>query len=128
MSDHKTESEIEIKTYDVDVAGHVNNIAYIRWLEDLRCKMFASCCPVDELLERHLYPVVTSTQIRYRSQLKLTDKLKGVIWVESISHGLMQLKVIFQRDGEIIATAGQNCVLMDLEKGRMEKEAIEIYL
>ncbi len=128
MSNHKTESEIEIKTYDIDVAGHVNNIVYIRWIEDLRSRLLGSCYSMDELLEKNLYPVVTSTEIRYRSQLKLSDRLKGVIWIESIRHGLMQLKVIFQRDDEVIATAEQNCVLMNLETGRMNKKAIEVYL
>jgi acyl-CoA thioester hydrolase len=119
LSDRRIESELEIKTYDIDVAGHVNNIVYIRWLEDLRCKMFASWCPVSELLERNLYPVVASTQIRYRNSLKLTDKLTGVILLESNRHGLVRLKVTFQRDEEIIATAEQNCVLMNLETGKM---------
>jgi acyl-CoA thioester hydrolase len=127
LSDHKTESEIEIKTYDIDVAGHVNNIVYIRWIEDLRSELLGSCYSMDELLEKNLYPVVTSTNIRYRSQLKLSDRLKGIMWVDSVKHGLMQLKVIFQRDDETIATAEQNCVLMDLETGKMNRKAMEVY-
>ena len=42
MSDHKTELEIEIKTYDIDVAGRVNNIVYVRWIEDLRSRLLGS--------------------------------------------------------------------------------------
>lgn len=128
MSDHKTELEIEIKTYDIDVAGHVNNIVYVRWIEDLRSRLLGSRSSMDELLEKHLYPVVTSTNIRYRSQLKLSDRLKGIMWVESVKHGLMELKVIFQRDDETVATAEQNCVLMDLETGKMNRKAMEVYL
>lgn len=128
MPDRKTESEIEIKTYDIDVAGHVNNIVYVRWIEDLRSRLLRSRGLMEELLERKLYPVVTSTNIRYRSQLKLSDRLKGIMWIESVKHGLMQLKVIFQRDGEIIATAEQNCVVINLETGKMNKRAMEVYL
>jgi len=29
------ERAIEIKTYDIDFAGIVSNIVYVRWLEDL---------------------------------------------------------------------------------------------
>ena len=32
--------DLPIKTYDIDFAGIVSNIVYIRWLEDLRLKMF----------------------------------------------------------------------------------------
>ena len=31
--------DLPIKTYDIDFAGIVSNIVYIRWLEDLRLKM-----------------------------------------------------------------------------------------
>jgi len=30
------EKEIKVATYDIDFAGIVSNISYIRWLEDLR--------------------------------------------------------------------------------------------
>ncbi len=97
MTDQRIESELEIKTYDIDVAGHVNNIVYVRWLEDLRSKLLSTRRPVSEMLERDFYPVVVSTQIRYRTQLTLTDKLKGVIWIESVKHGLMHLRAVFQK-------------------------------
>lgn len=30
-----------VNTYDIDVAGHVNNIVYVRWLEDMRNELFS---------------------------------------------------------------------------------------
>lgn len=39
----QTESELEVKTYDIAAAGHVNNIVYARWLEDLRNMLFKKC-------------------------------------------------------------------------------------
>ncbi len=128
MPDHRIELDLEVKTYDIDIAGHVNNIVYIRWIEDLRSKLLGSCCPVDELLRRNLYPVVTTTQIRYKNQLKMGDNPKGCIRIESIKHGLMQLKVVFQRNEVVIATAEQDCVLMNLQTGEMDKKAMEVYL
>ncbi|HUI30319.1 MAG TPA: acyl-CoA thioesterase [Candidatus Acidoferrales bacterium] len=128
MPSLRTELEFEVSTYDIDAANHANNIVYVRWLEDLRCKLFASSCPVCDLLKRNLYPVVTFTQIRYKNPLKLTDSLKGIIWVESIAHGIMNLKYLFQRNDLVIATAEQSCVLMDLQTGKMDKKAMEIYL
>lgn len=128
MLNHKIELDLEVKTYDIDIAGHVNNIVYVRWIEDLRSKLLGSCCPVDELLRRNLYPVVTRTQIRYKSQLRLGDNAKGTIQIESIKHGLMQLKIIFQREDVVVATAEQSCVLMDLQTGKMDKKAMEVYL
>ena len=128
MADQRIELELEIKTYDIDAAGHVNNIVYIRWLEDMRSRLLSARSPVSELMERNLYPVVVSTQIRYRSQLTLTDKPKGVIWVESVKHGLMHLKAVFQKGESHVATAEQDCVLMDLRTGKMDKKAMGLFL
>ncbi len=127
MADQRIESELEIKTYDIDVAGHVNNIVYVRWLEDMRSRLLFARSPVSKLIERNLYPVVVSTQIRYRSQLTLTDKPRCIIWIESVKHGLMHLKAVFQKDDSRVATAEQDCVLMDLRTGKMDKKAMELF-
>jgi acyl-CoA thioester hydrolase len=128
MLNKKIEKEIEIKPYDIDVAGHVNNVVYVRWIEDLRNTLFALRCPVSELLKRNLYPVVIHTQIRYKASLKLTDCVKGIIWVDSINHGIMNLRILFQKNTDVIATAEQSCVMMDLLTGKMDKKAMEAYL
>ena len=127
MTDQRIESELEIKTYDIDVAGHVNNIVYVRWLEDLRSKLLSTRRPVSEMLERDFYPVVVSTQIRYRTQLTLTNKLKGVIWIESVKHGLMHLRAVFQKGESSVASAEQDCVMMNLRTGKMDKKAMEYF-
>lgn len=128
MSICEIESDLEVKTYDIDIAGHVNNIVYVRWLEDLRSKILESRYPVSELLKVNLYPVVTETRIRYKNQLKLGDMPTGTIWIESIRHGVMNLKIIFRKGDVVIATAEQSCVLMNLKTGKMDGSAMEAYL
>ena len=76
---YKASINFKIKTYEIDAAGHVNNIVYVKWLEDLRCKLFEQILPIDNLLYWNLYPVVTSTNIVYKKQLKLNDNLIGSI-------------------------------------------------
>ena len=93
----KASINFEIKTYEIDIAGHVNNIVYVKWLEDLRCKLFEKILPIDNLLYLNLYPVVTSTNIVYKKQLKLSDKPVGSIWIENIQHNMMILKFNFMR-------------------------------
>ena len=111
----------EIKTYEIDAAGHVNNIVYIKWLEDLRCKLFSQFFPVENLLEEDLYPVVTSTKIDYKKQLKLGNKPTGTVQAEFLGHGLMQLKFRFINNDKVCAAAEQKCVLMNLKTGLMDK-------
>ena len=121
---YKASINIEIKTYEIDIAGHVNNIVYIKWLEDLRCKLFEKILPIDNLLYWNLYPVVTSTNIVYKKQLKLNDKPAGSIWIENIQHNMMILKFNFIMGKNICAFAEQKCVLMNIKNGTMDKERL----
>ncbi len=122
---YKTSMDFEIKTYEIDVAGHVNNIVFVKWLEDLRCKLFEKILPIDNLLYYDLYPAVTSTNIIYKKQLKLFDKPSGIVWVEDIKHNMMLLKFNFIINESICATAEQKCVIMNLKTGKMDKEILK---
>ena len=124
-SKYKVSVNFEIKTYEIDVAGHVNNIVYVKWLEDLRCKLFESILPIDNLLYWNLYPAVISTNITYKKQLKLNDKLAGCIWIENIQHNMMTLKFNFISSENICAFAEQKCVLMNLKEGIMDKKRLK---
>ena len=117
----KASKDFEIKTYEIDVAGHVNNIVYVKWLEDMRNKLFEQILPVDNLLYWNLYPVVTSTNIVYKKQLKLGDRPSGFIWIEDIKHNMMILKFNFIVNESVCAFAKQKCVLMNLKNGTMDK-------
>ncbi len=53
-----TEKIFDIKTYDIDIAGHVNNIVFVRWLEELRVKLFEQTLPIVDLIKENKFPVV----------------------------------------------------------------------
>lgn len=122
---YKASINFKIKTYDIDAAGHVNNIVYIKWLEDLLCKLFEQILPIDNLLYWNLYPVVTSTNIVYKKQLKLNDNPTGSISIENIQHNMMILKFNFLIEGKVCAAAEQKCVLMNLKNGTMDKTKLK---
>ncbi len=124
---YKASINFEIKTYEIDIAGHVNNIVYVKWLEDLRCKLFEKILPIDNLLYLNLYPVVTSTNIIYKKQLKLGDRPAGSIWIENIQHSMMILKFNLNLGKDTIAFAEQKCILMNLKNGTMDKERLRSF-
>ncbi|MEJ2616923.1 MAG: thioesterase [Ignavibacteriaceae bacterium] len=128
MDQFSVELKPEIKTYDIDIAGHVNNVVYIRWFEDLRTKLFINYFNLQELLSNNLYPVVISTSIYYKKYLKLFDRPVGTINIEYCSHGIVGLKTVIKRNKEIIAIGKQKCILLNLKTGRMDKEKIKSIL
>jgi acyl-CoA thioester hydrolase len=70
------------RTYDIDFAGVVNNIVYIRWLEDLRLALMAAIYPVDRALREDVAPILLSTNIAYDKPVTIQDaSLVGRMWV-----------------------------------------------
>jgi acyl-CoA thioester hydrolase len=120
--------DIIIRTYEIDIAGHVNNIVYIKWIEDLRIELFESFFSVIEQMKNNFYPVVVSTEITYKKQLIISDKPTGKIYLDSISHGIIILKIEFTCENKIVAHALQKCVIMNLSTGKMDNKIIRSFL
>ena len=78
---------IPIRTYDIDFAGIVSNIVYIRWLEDLRLAMLIQYyMPMSDLIRTGIAPVLIKTNIDYKNQLTIHDQALGKMWIEKIGH------------------------------------------
>ncbi|MBW4534820.1 MAG: acyl-CoA thioesterase [Pleurocapsa minor HA4230-MV1] len=76
--------DLPIKTYDIDFAGIVSNIVYIRWLEDLRLKMLEFYFPLEQLMSKGYCPTVNSTEIKYQKALRLGDRPVGKMWMSQL--------------------------------------------
>ena len=116
------EQNLEIKPYDIDVAGHVNNAVYMNWFEDLRIKLFEKIIPLKTLISKGLYPVVASTTIDYKRPLYLFDKPVGKIRIDKFEKGIWYLKILIELENKIVAKASQKCVLIDLKTHKMVKD------
>ena len=113
--------DLIINTYDIDVAGHVNNAVYVQWLEKLRTKLFTEYFDLPGLLSKGIYPVVRTTEISFRKFLKLFDKPIGKMYVESCEHGIFTLNFVIELDNKISAEGRQKCILYDLNKSCLIK-------
>jgi acyl-CoA thioester hydrolase len=110
-----------VRTYDIDFAGHVNNIVYIRWLEDLRLEMMNKYFPLSELLLKGQAPVLRSTTIDYKQPITLLDKVFGHMWIGDIENVRMTLQAEFYKGDTLAATATQTGVFIDMESKRPVK-------
>jgi len=87
------ENPLTINTYDID-ACHVNNIVYIRWLENLSTILFEEHFHLRGLLQNKIYPVVISTEIAYEIILHLFDSPVGYMHFACCKYGILVLKEI----------------------------------
>lgn len=85
LTEHKRPLEIElsfpVQTYDIDFAGIVSNIVYIRWLEDLRLALAAAYFPVQKMLENGMAPLLVQTSIEYKQPINIFDRPTGKMWI-----------------------------------------------
>lgn len=122
--------DLPIKTYDIDFAGIVSNIVYIRWLEDLRLKMLECYSPLEHLIAKGYCPTVNSTQIKYQKALRLGDRPVGKMWMSQLGRLRCTVQAEIYLGQEIAATATQVGFFMSLESMRpiaMPEEFKKIY-
>lgn len=91
--------EIAVKTYDIDFAGHVSNIVYLRWMEDLRLAIFDEYFPLMNLMEEGYLPIITESRIQYKKSVDLFDKPVGSMWIARMR------AASFDFEGEIVVGA-----------------------
>lgn len=66
----------EVRGYELDSYGHVNNAVYLSYTEQARWEILKKAGLLESFLERELLLVVTETNIRYMRELKLFDKVE----------------------------------------------------
>ena len=100
-------------TYDIDFAGIVSNIVYIRWLEDLRGQMLAEHYPVEMMRATGVGPVLLHTDIHYRRALRLGDRPLGRMWVAETRRTRWVLRAEFILEDAVVCEARQTGAFVD---------------
>lgn len=106
--------ELPVKTYDIDFAGIVSNIVYLRWLEDLRLKMLDTYLPLEQLMSRGYCPIITSSQIEYKQAIRMFDRPLGKMWVNKLGRSRCTLQAEISLGDRLITTATQVGFFIDL--------------
>lgn len=105
---------IVVKTYDVDFAGIVHNMVYIRWLEDLRLEVLAAHYPMAAMLDDGVSPILTRTEIDYRLPVRFGEAVDAQMWVSDLSRVRWTVEAEIRRGGEVVAAAVQHGYFADL--------------
>lgn len=107
-----------IRTYDIDFAGIVSNIVFIRWLEDLRLGLMALSYPLLRALAEDVAPVLLDTRIAYRRPVTIRDPLRGRMRVVDLGRVRWRLAAEFVVSDRIHAEAEQEGLFMRLSTRR----------
>ncbi|MFN7992977.1 MAG: thioesterase family protein [Bryobacteraceae bacterium] len=96
------ELPISVLPGDIDEIGHVNNVTYLRWVQDVAVAHWRSVAPAED--QAKLYWIVLRHEIDYKSSARLGDSVLAVTWVGSST------RVRFERHTEILR-AGERTLL-----------------
>lgn len=102
-----------VKTYDVDFAGIVSNLVYVRWLEDLRLKMLDEHLPLEAEFRQGRGPVLARTEIDYLRALRFGDQAVGRMWLAGVRRASWSLQAEFMLQEQVVARALQVGVFVD---------------
>ena len=112
------EHDIAVRTYDIDYAGHVSNIAYLRWFEDMRSMLFDKYFPLQTFMDEGKTPVIASHYVQYKRPIKLFDKPHAVMWVSEILNASMVLNAEVKVGGQVVTAVEHVGVFIDLKSGK----------
>ena len=110
--------QIPIRTYDIDFAGVVSNIVYIRWLEDLRIEIMNRNYPIAEQIRDGFAPVVLQTNIDYKYALKMGDRPTSSMWVVSLETLRWTVSAEISNAGKVSAIAQQMGIFVNLQTNK----------
>ncbi len=124
----KLEFTETVYTYQIDFVGHVNNIAYVQWLENARIKLIeAMGLTISQIAEKdEMLPIITETDIKYKKPLFLSNKVHIEVWVSEMFHVSANFKFRFLNEkGEVCSTAQQKVLFIDKATLRPSRKIVK---
>ncbi|MEJ2216818.1 MAG: acyl-CoA thioesterase [Gemmatimonadota bacterium] len=112
---------VEVTPEAIDANGHVNNLEYLRWMQEVAtAHSAAQGWPVERYLATGLSWFVRSHFIEYVSPAFEGDTLSIYTWVKGMGSRSSPRRYLFWRehDGKAIARAETLWVFVDMRTGR----------
>jgi len=109
---------IEVQPEDIDMLGHVNNVVYLRWVQDAAVAHWNAIAP-EEDREKLLW-VVRSHEISYRRPAFSGETIRAETWIGSASRYAFDrhTEIINAENGKMLALARTVWCPLDRKTGR----------
>jgi acyl-CoA thioester hydrolase len=93
------ELPIRVEAADIDELGHVNNVTYVRWVQDAAVAHWRAGAPAAD--QARLFWIVLRHEIDYLQPAHLEDRIVARTWVGTAT------RLRFERHTEILRLEGQ---------------------
>jgi acyl-CoA thioester hydrolase len=94
MPENKFEINIKVSENDIDELGHVNNIIYLRWVQEAAIAHWKAAATEEQ--QKNILWVIKRHEIDYKRPAVLGDEIIAGTWVGEAS------ELVFKRHTEIL--------------------------
>lgn len=110
---------IRVETDHIDANGHVNNVAYIHWMQDLALEHYAALGGMQAQGDRFTW-VVREHRVEYLLPAFAGEELLASTWVENIRRVRSLRKYEFRRksDNALLVRGETDWVFVEVKTGR----------
>ena len=104
----------------IDGNGHVNNVAYVQWMQDVAIAHFASRVDADVTAKLGCTWFARSHSVEYLTPAFAGEALRVSTWIVNWRRVRSTRKYRFERpaDGHLVAIGETDWVFVDVESGR----------
>ena len=112
-------NEFDVSDADIDVNGHVNNVVYVQWMQDVAVK-HADAFHVSATGDGAGTRVARSHQIQYLKPAFVGERVRARTWIGEVSRVRARRRYQFVRipDGAVLAKGETDWVYVSAETGR----------
>lgn len=122
---------IKVQQADIDELDHVNNVVYLRWVQDVAAAHWDTIAST-EMKKKYAW-VVLRHEIDYKNPAVLGDELIAKTWVSACEgvRSVRNVKVYQTATGKLVAEAKTTWCLLDaqtMKPKRIEDDILSIFL
>lgn len=109
---------------DIDAQGHVNNVAYVRWIQDVAVAHWFSVT-TEEMREKYTW-VVLRHEIDYKKQSFENEEITATTWVGEPTRISWERFTEIKRGDEILVKAKSIWCLLDRQTSKPSRITSEM--
>jgi acyl-CoA thioester hydrolase len=118
---------IIIPSSTIDENGHVNNVVYVQWMQDLAVEHYAAIGGIEAQGPNATW-VVRKHSVEYFLPAFEGEEIEARTWVEDLRkvRSLRMYEFVRKSDGKVLVKGETDWVFMDIKTGRPKAIPVEV--